>query len=747
MKQDRFIIEYADRGAYLALWWKTIFLMPFWGLLLFPLMGTISLSLNLFFGEFVYLMLVFSCIAYFLDDWQQKRIRVQNGRIKFGFQRHNLSDLQSIGTEYVNSRFNPDNMVLSFKNDASISLALKRLSLRSVDQLIEHVEATYPQCQIDPTLIALMHCQKTARKILVETDNKLVIPYNGRRHLQEIAQTFFSLHRTWLHIGPAIAFLFCTPIWFTVTAATFFMARPAVDTTNMENTIVPAMFGVQGTIIDALSKSAAVGIVILSNPIVWAVSFACILFCAWQLLRVVLLPKSITVDDKGIFFDHDGNGPALAAVGGRITWDKVISASLVRDNADLDNYFIRFNTDSDKSKLDVDISALEPSDRPRLLKAVQRVAPHCIISANLSEALMPKQERSYTQLWLQSLTSTPQRSTLQALQPGQTLQEGRYCVLRRLGIGGQATAYLCRDEGTKTSVVLKETIIPVFADRAVKEQAILRFEAEGKMLQALHHDNIVKLDDFFYEDHRCFLVLEHIDGKNLRQYVSEKGQLPEEQVRRLAGEMCNILLYLHEKNVVHRDFTPDNLIMRNDGSLTLIDFNIAQQSHTHTTGTIAGKHSYLPPEQFRGKATTQSDVYAFGATLYYLLTGTDPEPITQSSVRKNGFEVSELLDNIIMRCTALDCNRRVSDLNSVLHDLGETANNGRTAGGSVVDAFEAITVGNGDTDDSVISGRLAGAPTSESPTTPPSADGDNLDGAKISVAEREKQPSERGKSS
>ena len=342
------------------------------------------------------------------------------------------------------------------------------------------------------------------------------------------------------------------------------------------------------------------------------------------------------------------------------------------------------------------------------MKAVQRLAPHCTIDSELSEALLPKQERSYTQLWLQSLTSTPQRNTLQALEPGQLLQDGRYRVERRLGIGGQATAYLCRDEGSKQSVVLKETIIPVFADRSVKEQAILRFEAEGKLLQSLTHDHIVKLNDFFYEDHRCFLVLEHIDGQNLRQLVGAKGPLPEQQVRELAREMCKILIYLHQQNVVHRDFTPDNLILSNAGSITLIDFNIAQQAQGHTTGTIAGKHAYLPPEQFRGKANAQSDIYAFGATLYYLLVGTDRAD-HQSSPRQQGYAISEELDALIKRCTAIDCTHRESDVRKILAELGgnpddvaavaeEIESDSDNEGGSIVtdNTDQTISVGEGD---------------------------------------------------
>jgi serine/threonine-protein kinase len=321
---------------------------------------------------------------------------------------------------------------------------------------------------------------------------------------------------------------------------------------------------------------------------------------------------------------------------------------------------------------DLDFSSVLPNDRPRLAKALERFAPRCSIDSALSEAMMPKHERSYTELWLQSLSTPPERNSLQTLTPGQRLQNDQYLVVCRLGVGGQGTAYLCRDEVNKCEVVLKETVIPVFADRIIKEQALKRFEQEAKLLQSLDNGHIVRLSDYFFEDHRGYLVLEHITGKNLRQLVQDEGCLSEDRVRDLAKQMCEILLYLHGHEIIHRDFTPDNLILNADGTLKLIDFNVAQSMQVGTTGTIAGKHAYLPPEQFRGKATQQSDIYAMGATLFFLLTGKDPEPISQSSPLKAGASVSGELDAVVRDCTTIDCSKRYKSAETVKERLGGT---------------------------------------------------------------------------
>jgi serine/threonine protein kinase len=109
---------------------------------------------------------------------------------------------------------------------------------------------------------------------------------------------------------------------------------------------------------------------------------------------------------------------------------------------------------------------------------------------------------------------------------------------------------------------------------------------------------------------------------------------------------------------VHRDFTPDNLILTSSGLVKLIDFNVAQQTSGTVTATVVGKHSYLPPEQFRGKAAPGSDIYALGAMLSFLLTAKEPEPLSVAHPHALNPAVSESLDLIISQATQLDCAAR-----------------------------------------------------------------------------------------
>jgi serine/threonine protein kinase len=320
-------------------------------------------------------------------------------------------------------------------------------------------------------------------------------------------------------------------------------------------------------------------------------------------------------------------------------------------------------------------SIMEMDEKEEILAAIELWAPSVGRDAQVIQALQKPPEHSYTELWLQALTAPPKRERLKPLTQSAVLYDRHYIVISQLGVGGQGTAYLARDNNDGSEVVLKEFLLPVYVDMSVRRDALERFENEARMLQSLNHPQIVKMKNFFVEDHRCYLVLEHIDGASLRQLVHAEGKLAESQVHELAGQMCEILAYLHaqEPPVVHRDFTPDNLILSKNGTLKLIDFNVAQQQESTTTGTVVGKQAYLPPEQFRGQPCTQSDIYGFGATLYYLLTGQEPIPITCSRPQTLEPSVSLLMDAIVAKSTALELSGRFSTVEEITATLEGSA--------------------------------------------------------------------------
>jgi tRNA A-37 threonylcarbamoyl transferase component Bud32 len=302
-------------------------------------------------------------------------------------------------------------------------------------------------------------------------------------------------------------------------------------------------------------------------------------------------------------------------------------------------------------------------------------------------------EPSYTELWLKYFSAPSERNNKGLLEPGMTLDSGRYRIIETVGGGGQGTAYLaacenpCIAEGTGVEhfvsepkmseqapgfeIVLKEYVLPVHRGQATAEKTAEKLKGEAAILRRLDHPQIVKLLDGFIEDYRGYLVLEYVQGESLKTLVERLGPQPEAEVVRWALQLADILSYLHglTPSVVHRDITPDNIILQETGVVKVVDFNVAHQVDSSATATVVGKHAYIPPEQFRGKPTEQSDIYALGGTMFYLLTATEPEPISVSRPARHGAPVSEALDAIIAKATALDLGKRYIDISAFRSDL------------------------------------------------------------------------------
>jgi serine/threonine-protein kinase len=283
--------------------------------------------------------------------------------------------------------------------------------------------------------------------------------------------------------------------------------------------------------------------------------------------------------------------------------------------------------------------------------------------------------QSYTELWLRELSDAPKRDKLTPLTAGTTLDGGNYTIINKAGMGGQGTAYFA--ESIKhtclghNQVVLKEYVLPVYPDVRVRRKAAERFQSEAEILKRLHHPQIAKFVDLFVEDHRAYVVMELVEGRTLKDLVAAEGPLNEAGVLDIAAQILEILSYLHKQSppVIHRDLTPDNIIMGSDGMIKLIDFSVAQEVSSGVTGSVVGKPNYISPEQFRGKPATQSDIYSLGATMFYLLVGRDPSTISVSHPKTECDAISTELDDVVARCTQTELSKRYESAEKVLESI------------------------------------------------------------------------------
>ena len=342
--------------------------------------------------------------------------------------------------------------------------------------------------------------------------------------------------------------------------------------------------------------------------------------------------------------------------------------------------FITFHF-KDSEPLRLELGGLEERDLRELIMTLDVYAPDVTYvppraSVELSmPSLTGTKSTSFTQLWESELSSRFTSTAFVPLEPGSILQAGSIVVVGQIAFGGLSAIYLARrKDGTR--VVLKEAIVPANANEETCKKALSMFDREAHFLMGLKHARIARVFDHFIEKGRHYLLLEHIDGTDLRRVVRDSGPQPESFVIRWGAEVADILEYLHSQSppIVHRDVTPDNLVLANDGHITLIDFGAANEFVGTATGTLIGKQSYISPEQFRGKAQTASDLYSLGCTIFFLLTGEDPEPLSESSPRLKNSAVSIQLDNIVVSCTTEETELRVRDAKLLAQSLRQLIN-------------------------------------------------------------------------
>jgi serine/threonine protein kinase len=274
---------------------------------------------------------------------------------------------------------------------------------------------------------------------------------------------------------------------------------------------------------------------------------------------------------------------------------------------------------------------------------------HKLIRANASS-----NQKSHTALWEEELSSHFAATNFVPLPTGKTMQFQGIKVISQLASGGMSAIYLAERAGKL--VVLKESVLPLLTDEKMKAKARELFRREAVLQMRLDHPRIAKLHDHFVENERDYLVLEYVPGKTLREHGLASGPQNEDTVLDIARQICEILVYLHGQDppVIHRDLTPDNLVITPDGRVFLIDFGAANQFVGTATGTIIGKQVYIAPEQFRGKATCSSDIYSLGVTLYFLLTGKEPGALSVSHPRHERPELSGAVDELVASCTQLE---------------------------------------------------------------------------------------------
>lgn len=222
------------------------------------------------------------------------------------------------------------------------------------------------------------------------------------------------------------------------------------------------------------------------------------------------------------------------------------------------------------------------------------------------------------------------------LQVGQVIRD-RYQLQQKLGQNAGRQTWLAIDLETQAEPVIVKLL--AFGDQ-VQWDDLKLFEREAQILRQLEHSRIPKYRDYFSIDDRLLwfgLVYDYIPGTSLKRLIDDGKRFSEADVRRIAIAVLEILRDLHHLNppILHRDIKPSNLILGKDDQIYLVDFGAVQDKAAKegATFTVVGTYGYAPMEQFGGRAVPASDLYALGATLIHLLTGTSPADLPQRNLQ------------------------------------------------------------------------------------------------------------------
>lgn len=258
----------------------------------------------------------------------------------------------------------------------------------------------------------------------------------------------------------------------------------------------------------------------------------------------------------------------------------------------------------------------------------------------------------------------------------------RYMIVTSLGEGGMADVFLAID-----TILNREVAIKILRGELSHDPVtLLRFQREANAASKLNHPNVVDVYDVGESEGKHYIVMEYVRGRTLKQLISQRGALDKEEAIDIMKQLVSAVEHAHENNIIHRDIKPQNVLVKDDGTIKITDFGIAlahDAVQLTQSDAVLGSAHYLAPETTRGEAATnQIDIYALGIVFYELLTGSVPfkgdNPV-QIAMKHLQEEIPDVcafnptlpqsIENIVMKATVKNRNFRYQRAKDMLADL------------------------------------------------------------------------------
>jgi len=261
---------------------------------------------------------------------------------------------------------------------------------------------------------------------------------------------------------------------------------------------------------------------------------------------------------------------------------------------------------------------------------------------------------------------------------------GRYQIRGVLGKGAMGLVYDGHDSTLDRRVAIK-TILTSNLDEATAKHYDLRFRREVRAVARLNHPNIVQVYDFGHEGDLAYIVMEYVEGRELKEQLDAKERFELGRIFTLMGELLDALDFAHQAGVIHRDIKPGNVMINAAGNAKLADFGVArimdEQSEATRAGAMVGTPSHMSPEQIQGQPIDRrTDIFSAGVVFYQLLTGQKPfegtgwalakkivqdDPVLPSQL----VQINPAIDRVVARALAKHADQRYQTARSFADDL------------------------------------------------------------------------------
>ena len=272
---------------------------------------------------------------------------------------------------------------------------------------------------------------------------------------------------------------------------------------------------------------------------------------------------------------------------------------------------------------------------------------------------------------------------------GQKIND-RYQIIRTIGEGGMANVYLAHD-----TILDREVAVKILrGDLADDEKFVRRFQREAISASSLSHPNIVEMYDVGEDEGQYYIVMEYVEGKTLKSLVKRRGKLTLTEVVDIMLQLTSAVACAHDSYIIHRDIKPQNVLIKDDGTVKITDFGIAMALNSNEltqTNSVMGSVHYLPPEQANGSGSTiKSDIYSLGILMFELLTGKLPfkgENAVEIAIKQMKEKIPSVvaidplipqsIENIILKACAKNPKNRYDNVLEMHEDIKNALNEDR----------------------------------------------------------------------